>query len=166
QGTGTAGGPACGCISIASITPVAWIGRAVGGLASMGFIFHIYRKALRSGRERRAERHLGGSLSRLALRVDFYRGALRTRTESRATALFGRLETAVADHEQSGLGAAEGDSQPVCEFHQRRGQACVGGTTAGLVWTIADRRLSIDNPAAPSAAERGRRSNRLQPQCQ
>src|SRR5213080_2041744 len=116
QGTGTAGGPACGCISIASITPIAWIGRAVGGLASMGFIFHIYRKALRSGRERRAERHLGGSLSRLALRVDFYRGALRTRTESRATALFGRLETAVADHEQSGLGAAEGDSQPVANF--------------------------------------------------
>src|SRR5438093_11054783 len=92
QGTGKAGGPACGCISIASITPIAWIGRAVGGLASMGFIFHIYRKALRSGRERRAERHLGGSLSRLALRVDRYRGALRTRTESRATALFGQLE--------------------------------------------------------------------------
>src|SRR5207248_8354546 len=108
QGTGTAGGPACGCISIASITPIAWIGRAVGGLASMGFIFHIYRKALRSGRERRAERHLGGSLSRLALRVDRYRDALRTRTKSRAKALFGWLETAVTDHESSVLSSAAG----------------------------------------------------------
>jgi len=47
-------------------------------------------------------------------------------------------QLAAAFHEQSGLGAAEGDSQPVCEFHQRRGQACVGGTTGGSVGAIAD----------------------------
>jgi hypothetical protein len=104
----------------------------------MGFLFYVYRETLGSGRERRAEKLIRRSISRLALRIDPYMVAAGKRPESRAAAFCKRLEATVADHEQGGRRAAQADRRSICELHRRGGQTHSGGTPGIPAGSVAD----------------------------